>query len=127
VIFAAVSIGWAMQDKPTDYSCAAAQAVELIRGKRRIEILCAMRKGPVRLGQLSRLIPGVSKKVLTENLRKMEASGLVVRTDLGGQVRRVEYELSGAIKNETHDLLDGLEKWSNVFKEKIVPHPRIQT
>ena len=32
-----------------------------------------MKNGPVRLGQLTRIIPAASKKVLTENLREMEA------------------------------------------------------
>jgi DNA-binding HxlR family transcriptional regulator len=101
-----------MQDTKHKYSCAASVAIGFLQGKRRIEILCAMRTGPVRLGQLARLIPGVSKKVLTENLRKMEGFGLVVRTDLSGLVRHVEYDLTAAIKKETCALLDELEKWA---------------
>ena len=54
----------------------------LLQGKWRIEILCAMRRGPVRLGQLARLIPDASKKMLTQNLRKLEADGIVIRSDL---------------------------------------------
>ncbi len=35
--------------------------------------------GPVRFGKLKRLIPGISSRMLTERLRKLEESGLVVR------------------------------------------------
>lgn len=48
-------------------------AAVLLQGKWRVEILCAMRSGPVRVGQLSRLIPRASKKMLAHNLRRLEA------------------------------------------------------
>jgi DNA-binding HxlR family transcriptional regulator len=108
-----------MQNKTAKYSCEAAIAIDLIQGRRRIEILCAMKKGPVRLGQLTRLIPAASKKVLTENLRKMEASGLVVRTVIAGPVPHVEYALIEAIRSETYLLLDELTKWSALFHEVL--------
>jgi DNA-binding HxlR family transcriptional regulator len=105
-----------MRNNTTDYSCTAAFAIELIQGKWRVEILCAMKRGPVRLGQLTRLIPRASKKVLTENLRKMEASGLIVRTEVAGSIPHVEYALVETIKDETHRLLDELTKWSELFR-----------
>jgi DNA-binding HxlR family transcriptional regulator len=108
-----------MQNKAAKYSCKAAIAIALIQGRRRIEILCAMKEGPVRLGQLTRLIPTASKKVLTENLRKMEASGLVVRTEITGAVPHVEYDIVEAIRGETHLLLDELAKWSDLFQEML--------
>jgi DNA-binding HxlR family transcriptional regulator len=47
-----------------------------------------MRGGPVRLGQLSRLLPEASKKVLMTELKQLVRSGLVERRDLsdGGVV-----------------------------------------
>jgi DNA-binding HxlR family transcriptional regulator len=101
-----------MQDTKHKYSCAASIAIGLLQGKRRMEILCAMEPGLVRLGQPARLIPEVSKRVLTDNLRKTEGSGLVVMTDLSGLVGHVEYDLTAAIENETYTLLDELEKWA---------------
>jgi Predicted transcriptional regulators len=50
----------------------------LFHSKWRIHIRCAMRSSPVRLGQLARMIPKASKNVLTQNLRELEASGIVV-------------------------------------------------
>jgi len=79
-----------------------------------------MKTGPVRLGQLTRLIPSASKKVLTENLRKMEASGLIVRTEMKGSVLHVEYALVETIKGQTYLLLDELAKWAELVEE--VPH-----
>lgn len=93
----------------------AALAVNLLQGKWRLQILCIMRSGPVRLGQLRRVIPGASKKVLTENLRNMEAAGLVVRRDLSGQVRHVEYELAEPMKMVTIGILDHLASWAGHY------------
>lgn len=88
--------------------------VELLQGKWKLRILSAMRSGPVRLGQLSRLIPSASKKVLTENLKQLEASGLVVRRDMTGNkaVRHVEYSLAKPIETATARLLHQLEEWN---------------
>jgi DNA-binding HxlR family transcriptional regulator len=77
-----------------------------------------MRRGPVRLGQLGRLIPTASKKVLAENLRRLEASGLVIRTDLSRQVLHVEYRLAEPIQAETYMVLDRLAEWAELCKEQ---------
>jgi DNA-binding HxlR family transcriptional regulator len=105
-----------MRDKQTEYSCAASSAIELLQGKWRIQILCAMRSGPVRLGQLGRVIPLASRKALTENLRKLESSGLISRTDLGGRIRHVEYDLVEPVKLGTYLLLDRLAEWQTIYE-----------
>ena len=52
-----------------------------------------MRSGPIRLGQLARIVPGASKKMLTQNLRQLEADAIVVRKDMSDLVLHIEYEL----------------------------------
>jgi DNA-binding HxlR family transcriptional regulator len=84
----------------------------LLQGKWRIEILCAMRQGPVRLGQLARLIPAASKKMLTQNLRKLEADGIVIRSDLSDTTLHVEYDLNDSAREAVCALLDELAKWA---------------
>ena len=84
-----------MSDLPEDYCRSCTDTVHLVQGKWKMQILCSIRSGPVRLGQLRRELRTASKKVLTENLRELEDAGLVVRRDLGGSVRHVEYDFSG--------------------------------
>jgi DNA-binding HxlR family transcriptional regulator len=107
-----------MHDKKIQDSCPATIAMNILQGKWRIQILCVMQNGPIRLGQLGRLIPSASKKVLAENLRKLESSGLIVRTDLSSHVLRVEYDLSEHFKASTHELLDYLSAWGQAYKEE---------
>ena len=73
-----------------------------------MQILCVIRSRPDRLGGLTRLIPSASKEVLTENLRELEASGIVVRRDLSGTVRHVEYDFSEAMRPAMISMLDHL-------------------
>jgi DNA-binding HxlR family transcriptional regulator len=87
----------------------------LCHGKWRINIICAMRSGPVRLGQLARMIPKASKKVLTQNLRVLEAAGIVTRRDLSDVVLHIEYELNPDIKGSVLGLLDHLAQWGEAY------------
>lgn len=87
----------------------------LLRGKWRLQILFALRHGRVRLGQLKRLIPGASKKVLAHNLRMLEADGIVIRRDMSDVVLHIEYELRDEIKDSLGALLDQLSEWGESY------------
>jgi DNA-binding HxlR family transcriptional regulator len=90
----------------------------LLQGKWRVEILCAFRSGPIRLGQLARLIPAASKKMLTQNLRKLEADGIVIRSDLSDTVLHIEYDLDGGAKVAVYALLHNLAKWGDFYLDR---------
>jgi DNA-binding HxlR family transcriptional regulator len=107
-----------MDEDSAKYSQFAAHAVELLQGKWKMQIFYVIRSGLVRRGQLARLIPSASKKVLTENLRELEASGIVVRRDLCGTVRHVEYDFTDAMRADVCTLLDSLVDWGEMFEAK---------
>lgn len=48
----------------------------------------------IRFGELKRIVPGISSRVLTERLRKLENAGLVTRTYKPTIPPEVSYELS---------------------------------
>ena len=103
-------------DPHLEGSCArcANLAIEvLLQGKWRVHILCAMRSGPVRLGQLGRLIPAASRKMLTQNLRKLEGHGIVVRRDLSVRSLHVEYDFDDGARDAVHAVLDALSAWGD--------------
>jgi DNA-binding HxlR family transcriptional regulator len=87
----------------------------LFHGKWKLHILCAMQSGPIRLGQLGRLIPRASKKVLTQSLRELEASGIVLRKDLSDIVLHIEYELRPDVKDGVSFLLERLAQWGEAY------------
>jgi len=75
--------------------CPARLAVEVIADKWAVVVLWGLNEGPRRHSELVALIGGISKKVLTQTLRRLQANGLVDRQNFGGVPPRVEYELTG--------------------------------
>lgn len=74
--------------------CPARQAVDLIADKWTVVVLSGLSQGPVRHGELVELIGGISRKMLTQTLRRLEAHGLVRRQAYAEVPPRVEYELT---------------------------------
>jgi DNA-binding HxlR family transcriptional regulator len=104
-----------MSHTSEDYCRSCTDTVHLVQGKWKIHILCAIRSGPVRLGQLRRELRHASKKVLTQNLRELEDAGLVVRRDLGGSVRHVEYYFNETMRPQIQAMLDHLADFGDTF------------
>jgi len=106
---------WPEARRPSDCSaeCSAQVAVNLIHGKWKTRILSRLRHGPARLGELRRILPQASKKMLAQHLREMERDGLVVRKNLSGRVLHVEYSLSESGGYAALHLISMLQDWSN--------------
>jgi DNA-binding HxlR family transcriptional regulator len=90
-------------------------AIALIQGKWKIGILSSLQRGPARLSQLRRMFPLASKKMLTQHLREMERDGLIVRTDLSGRLRHVEYSLSDSRGLAVLRLINVLTEWGSRY------------
>lgn len=76
------------------YHMAVEAALDVLRGKWKLRILCHLGFGPLRTGELRRLIPGISQKVLTEQLRELEKAGVITRRTFNEVPPHVEYSLS---------------------------------
>ncbi|WP_370961591.1 winged helix-turn-helix transcriptional regulator [Amycolatopsis sp. cg9] len=74
--------------------CPARLAVDLLADKWAAVVLYGLSEGPVRHGELIELIGGISRKMLTQTLRRLEAHGLVRRHAYAEVPPRVEYELT---------------------------------
>jgi DNA-binding HxlR family transcriptional regulator len=74
-----------------------------------------MRTGPVRVGQLSRLMPKASKKMLAHNLRQMEVDGIIVRRDMSETILHVEYDFTPDAREAVCSLLDHLAVWGRLY------------
>jgi len=107
---------WGDVRRPSEYSaeCSAQVAVNLIHGKWKTRILARLQHGPARLGELRRILPQASKKMLAQHLREMERDGLVVRKNLSGRVLHVEYSLSESGGYAALHLISMLQDWSNM-------------
>ena len=69
----------------------------------------------MRLSQLRRVFPQASKKVLAQQLREMERDGLIIRRDLSGRLRHVEYSLSDSGGFAVLQLINTLTEWGSQY------------
>lgn len=76
------------------YQCPVTFCMSQIGGKWKPIILYLIRKGANRFGILSRGIEGISKQMLTKQLRELEKDGILERKIFAEIPPRVEYNIS---------------------------------
>lgn len=77
-------------------ACGFSRALTVIKGKWKPTIVWELHERPIRFGELRRRLSGISEKMLYEQLRQLEADGVVHREDFGQSPPRVEYSLTPA-------------------------------
>ena len=97
--------------------CPVATTVQLIGNKWKLLILRNLLAKPHRFGELRKTIPGISQKVLTENLRSMEQQGIVIRTVYAEVPPRVEYKLS-SLGDSMRPIISAMETWGLGYQEQ---------
>jgi len=95
----------------TSGDCPLADLIDMIGGRWKVLALWQLRAGRKRFTELRRLMPGVTQKMLTQQLRQLEADGLVWREVFPQVPPKVEYGLT-ATGEELSDLLSTLSKWA---------------
>lgn len=99
--------------------CPVATTVGLIGNKWKIFIIRNLvYNGEQRFTDFMKTIPAISKKVLTDNLRALEADGLIEREVFAEVPPRVVYSLSEVGKT-LKPVLDAMSRWGEVYKSGI--------
>jgi DNA-binding HxlR family transcriptional regulator len=75
-------------------ACPLYTAIGVIGGRWKPMLFQRLSRGPHGFGELRRAMPGVAGKVLREQLRQMQADGLVVREPLSPAHAGVQYQLT---------------------------------
>jgi DNA-binding HxlR family transcriptional regulator len=94
-----------------NFGCPVQAAVNVISGKWKVLAIWHLGFGPKGFAQLRRLLPGVSEKVLTAQLRQLEADGIVARDIAQTSPPQVTYSLSAA-GEELIEPMSALCQWS---------------
>jgi DNA-binding HxlR family transcriptional regulator len=63
----------------TRTKCGVETTIAVVGGKWKPMILYALLSGPQRFGELTRLIPGITQRILTLHLRELEEDGVIER------------------------------------------------
>lgn len=90
-------------------------AIELIGKRWTGAIVCALTEGPLRFGELSRAVPGMSDRLLSQRLRELEEEGIVEREVEPDSPVRVVYSLSQA-GDELRPAIRELRSWARRWR-----------
>ncbi len=85
-------------------------ALEVVSGKWKARTISCLAERTLRFGELERRVPQVSRKVLVQQLRSMEADGILHRTAYPGVPPKVEYSLTDRGR-KLLPIFQALETW----------------
>lgn len=97
-------------------ACPVEITMGLIGDKWKVLIIRDLLTGTKRFGELKKSLSGITQKVLTNNLRQMEASGLILRKVYAEVPPKVEYSLSNTGLS-LKPILDSMVEWGNEYRE----------
>jgi DNA-binding HxlR family transcriptional regulator len=99
--------------------CPARTTLSLIADTWSVVVIFALDERPHRYTELRERIGGISKKMLTQTLRKLEHNGLVERRQLSGAPPGVEYRLTelGATLREP---VRALSRWAEQHTDNLL-------
>ncbi|MFJ6988265.1 MULTISPECIES: winged helix-turn-helix transcriptional regulator [unclassified Streptomyces] len=99
--------------------CRARLAFDLLANTWNAVVLQALREGPRRPADLRRRIGGISSKVLTETLRRLQFNGLVDRRPCPGAASGVEYRLT-ALGRTLLAPMDAVGAWAFAHGDEVM-------
>ena len=106
--------------------CAVEVTLDLIDGKWKGVILFHLQNGTQRFGELRRLMPGITQRMLTKQLRALEDDVLILRKVYAEVPPRVEYRLSETGES-LRPVIDTLRAWGESHRDRLscAPEPEI--
>jgi DNA-binding HxlR family transcriptional regulator len=107
-----------VSEEVTAAACPLVEVIDHVAGKWSISILVAAAPGPIRFTELERSIEGISRRMLTLNLRRLERDGLLTRTVHPTVPPKVEYRLT-AMARELYSYLTGFVEWAERHRGAI--------
>jgi DNA-binding HxlR family transcriptional regulator len=98
--------------------CPTEATITAIGGRWKIFILWHLYGGKLRFSELRRKVPGISQKMLTEQLRELASHGLVTRTVYAEVPPRVEYAAT-PLGQSLRPVIKAIGDWGSKYGDKI--------
>ena len=102
-----------------NFGCPVEACLEVIGGKWKGVLLFHLLDGTKRFNELMRLVPGLTQRMLTRQLRELEDDGIVERKVYAQVPPKVEYSLT-EFGRSLEPLLHGLQQWGARHLDRIV-------
>lgn len=109
-----------MHDKHDVYAsqCPCREVLDLLANKWAALAIGALEDGPLRFGELQRRLQGISPKVLTQTLRRLEENGFLHREIYPAVPLHVEYSLTD-LGHSVAEPLGALRTWVETNLDKL--------
>jgi DNA-binding HxlR family transcriptional regulator len=106
------------KNRHADYTCAMEAALSVISGKWKLKIVNQLLRGSKRYSEIYKSIPGMTEKMLSQQLRELEEDKIISRKIYPEVPPKVEYSLTD-LGSELSTIFKSLEIWGkNFFIEK---------
>lgn len=106
------------------FGCPVQATSNVFAGKWKVLIVWHLSFGSHRFAEIRDLLPGISEKVLTTQLRQLEEDGIIRRESAKTVPSRVDYELSEA-GNELIPVMEAMCSWGTKHLGVAPNLPRI--
>ncbi|MEL6893836.1 MAG: helix-turn-helix domain-containing protein [Actinomycetota bacterium] len=100
------------------YQCPVDAPIEVLGGKWKLPLIFYLLQAPRRNGELRRLMPAVTQKMLTQQLRELEADGMITREVFDQVPPRVVYDIAEHERARLAALLQPLCEWGLYWVDK---------
>ncbi|MGH3830260.1 MAG: winged helix-turn-helix transcriptional regulator [Pseudonocardiaceae bacterium] len=97
--------------------CTVAAALEVLGGRWKLVILRFLLADTRRFGELRKALPAITPRMLTRQLRELEADGLVLRTVYREVPPKVEYSVT-EIGASLRPITDQLDSWGHWYRQQ---------
>ena len=107
-----------MTTDPPVYQCPVDAPIQVLGGKWKLVLIFYILQEPRRNGELRRLVPTITQKMLTQQLRELEADGIVTRTVYDQVPPKVVYDISPEERERLEVLIQPLCDWGMYWADK---------
>ena len=97
--------------------CDVEATLSVIGGRWKPVLVCHLLDGRKRFGELRRLTPNATERMITLQLRELEADGVISRHVFAEVPPRVEYEVT-ELGQSLESILDRMQEWGSAFKAR---------
>ena len=102
-----------------DPKCPVSAALKLIGAKWKIVILYNLMQGTKRFGELQKLLPGITQKMLAMRLRELEQDQMVERKVYAVVPPKVEYTLTD-LGRSLKTVIEEMHSWGSDLKKPVI-------
>lgn len=99
-------------------NCPVRDVMNQIAGKWATLLLLALSEKPYRFGELRRLVPDISQRMLTQTLRDLQRDGYIDRTVFATKPPSVEYKMT-PLGHSLFARLEGVMRWAAAHHGEI--------